>query len=217
MTYDPDRDHRRSIRLRDYDYSSAGAYFVTILVKQRECPLGEVVDGEMRLSEIGEIVRAVWDSLPQRYPGVELDEFGIMPNHTHGIIVIMPEAERAALQAASARAAAGVEIARPDTVRAVHEPPLRRGLHTPPPSPAPATAQDRRRMLLPKIIGYFKMNTAKRANLLRDMSGQPFWHRDYYEHVIRNRAELERIREYIANNPLKWELDQLHPDVPSKW
>jgi putative transposase len=76
---------------------------------------------------------------------------------------------------------------------------------------------DRRRMLLPKIIGYFKMNAAKRANLLRDMSGQSFWHRDYYEHVIRNRAELERIREYIANNPLKWELDQLHPDVPSKW
>ena len=72
-------------------------------------------------------------------------------------------------------------------------------------------------MLLPKVIGYFKMNTAKRANLLRALPGEPFWQRDYYEHVIRNRAELEHIRDYIANNPLKWELDQLHPDNPSKW
>jgi REP element-mobilizing transposase RayT len=81
----------------------------------------------------------------------------------------------------------------------------------------PSTAQERRRMLLPKVIGYFKMNTAKRANLLRALPGEPFWQRDYYEHVIRNRVELERIRDYIANNPLKWELDQLHPDNPSKW
>ena len=72
-------------------------------------------------------------------------------------------------------------------------------------------------MLLPKIIGYFKMNTAKRANQIRSMPGAPFWQRDYYEHVIRDEADLRRIRDYIASNPLKWELDQIHPDNPSKW
>ena len=93
MSYDPDRHHRRSIRLRNYDYSSAGTYFVTILVKDRECLLGEIVDGKMHLSEIGVVVRDIWETLPERYPGVELDESVIMPNHTHGVIVITPEAE----------------------------------------------------------------------------------------------------------------------------
>ena len=206
MSYDPDRHHRRSIRLRNYDYSSAGAYFVTILVKDRECLLGQVADGEMRLSEIGEVVRAIWESLPERYPGVELDESVIMPNHMHGIIVITPEAEQAAVADWDARRSAR-------EVRAVHEPPLRA-----PPlrSPAP-TALERRRMLLPKIVGYFKMNTAKRANQIRSMPGAPFWQRDYYEHVIRDEYDLQRIRDYIAGNPLKWELDQVHPDNPSKW
>jgi len=208
MTYDPDRHHRRSIRLRNYDYSSAGAYFVTILVKDRECLLGEIVHGEMRLSEIGEVVRDIWESLPERYPGVELDESVIMPNHKHGIIVITPEAEQMATKASDGFAREGVAY----SVRAVHEPPLRT-----PVDPALPSAQDRRRMLLPKIIGYFKMNVAKRANQIRLMPGMPFWQRDYYEHVIRDEADLRRIRDYIASNPLKWELDQMHPNNPSKW
>jgi len=218
MSYDPTRHHRRSIRLRNYDYSSAGAYFVSILVKQRECLLGEVVDGEIRLSEIGEIAEAIWERLPERYPGVELDEFVVMPNHVHGIIVITVEAEGAISQTVGAYG----RVSSGEVVRAVHEPPLRAPpLRSPvrelSRSTAPPTAQERRRMLLPKIIGYFKMNTAKRANLLRALPGVPFWQRDYYEHVIRDPAELERIRDYVAHNPLKWELDQVHPDNPSKW
>ena len=72
-------------------------------------------------------------------------------------------------------------------------------------------------MLLPKIIGYFKMNAAKRANIILDSSGEPFWQRNYYEHIIRNTAELDRIRAYIHNNPAKWSEDQLQPGYPSKW
>ena len=129
MSYDPERHHRRSIRLRNYDYSSAGAYFVTILIKDRECLLGEVVDGEMRLSEMGEVVRAIWESLPERYPGVELDESVIMPNHMHGIIVITPEAERAATKApdtdVDVNESQSVRAGTASAVRAVHEPPLR--------------------------------------------------------------------------------------------
>jgi REP element-mobilizing transposase RayT len=89
MTFNPDIHHRRSIRLRDYDYSQVGAYFVTICAWQRECLFGEIVDGEMRLNEMGRIICAVWNDLPNHYRHVELDEFVAMPNHVHGIIVIV--------------------------------------------------------------------------------------------------------------------------------
>ena len=72
-------------------------------------------------------------------------------------------------------------------------------------------------MLLPKIIGYFKMNAAKRANIILDSSGEPFWQRNYYEHIIHSTAELDRIRAYIHNNPAKWSEDHLQPDYPSRW
>ncbi|MCO6451868.1 MAG: transposase [Caldilineales bacterium] len=197
MPYDPNRHHRRSIRLQGYDYSRAGAYFVTILVKDRACVLGEVVEGEMRLSEVGEVVQEVWDSLPARYPGVETDAFVVMPNHVHGIIVITDEGEATARESSAHR----VDV-RADHVRADHD------------LPQP---QPRRQMLLPKIIGYFKMNAAKRANLILGAAGQPFWQRNYYEHIIRDADALNRIRTYIANNPAKWYEDQLQPDYPSKW
>jgi putative transposase len=86
MLYDPGRHHRRSIRLRDYDYSQAGAYFVTICTHDRQCVFGDIVDGQMQLNACGQQVEAVWHALPERFPGVELDEYVMMPNHVHGII-----------------------------------------------------------------------------------------------------------------------------------
>jgi len=88
MRFDPDKHHRRSIRLKGYDYSQAGAYFVTICTKARGCLFGEIIDGEMVLNPFGEVVQACWDDLPRHYPHVELDAFVIMPNHAHGIIMI---------------------------------------------------------------------------------------------------------------------------------
>jgi len=219
MTYDPERHRRRSIRLQGYDYSRAGAYFVTIVVKNRTCLLGEVVDGKMRVSEVGIAVQEVLDSLPVRYPGVEIDAFVIMPNHVHVIIVITEEAEAVARQG-GARA----NDTRLDDVRADHDLPLPAPTvpHTETKGSTTLSEQDtnrlhRRQMLLPKIIGYFKMNAAKRANLILDASGQPFWQRNYYEHIIRDAHSLDRIRTYIANNPAKWSEDQLQPGYPSKW
>jgi len=84
----PDKHHRHSIRLKDYDYSQAGAYFVTICTRDREGLFGEIAEGLMRLSPFGEIIRACWDNLPRHYPHVALDAFVIMPNHIHGIIVL---------------------------------------------------------------------------------------------------------------------------------
>jgi REP element-mobilizing transposase RayT len=88
MKYNPDIHRRRSIRLKGYDYSQAGMYFVTICVQNRECLFGEIIDGEMILNKYGKIVQMVWEALPQHYPHVQLGEFVGMPNHIHGIIVI---------------------------------------------------------------------------------------------------------------------------------
>lgn len=82
------RRRRNRLRLRGYDYSSAGAYFVTIVTEGRLCMFGEVVAGEMRLNEAGEAVRQGWESLEERYRHVALDAFVVMPNHLHGVVVI---------------------------------------------------------------------------------------------------------------------------------
>jgi putative transposase len=91
MKYDPAIHHRRSIRLQDYDYSQAGAYFVTICTQGRECLLGEVVDALLSRSQYGEIVEQVWHQIPHHFSSVTLDAAVIMPNHFHGIIVIAEE------------------------------------------------------------------------------------------------------------------------------
>ncbi len=88
MPYDPQRHHRRSIRLRGYDYSNAGVYFVTLCVRDRICLFGEVLDGAMRLNDMGRKVEGLWKELPSRFPRVAIDEFVVMPNHFHGIIVL---------------------------------------------------------------------------------------------------------------------------------
>jgi REP element-mobilizing transposase RayT len=177
---------RRSIRLPEYDYSSPGAYFITLVAREREHLFGTIENGCMHLNACGEIVWEIWKSLPQRYSRIRLDEAVVMPNHFHGILWI------------ESPAAAGVG--------AIHE--------LPQPQPQPeeedfeARRIRRRRMLLPKVIGYFKMNSARRINQLRGTPGIPVWQRNYYEHIIRNEGALHRIRRYIRNNPLRWENDR---------
>jgi len=157
------RRNRKSFRLKDYNYSQEGGYFVTVCTENRKAYF-------VKFPELQEILQTQWIELGNKFPNIKLDEFIIMPNHIHGIIFI---------------------------VGAIHELPLQQ--------------QYRRKMLLPKIIGYFKMKTAKQVNQVLNRSGQPFWQRNYYEHIIRNENELNRIREYIQNNPLKWELDRENP------
>ncbi len=177
----PNYQHRRRpARLREYDYSAPGAYFVTVCTEGKRRIFGEITDGQMRLNEAGRMVQEVWEQLPRRYPNVELDSFVVMPNHVHGILCI--------------------------TVGAIHELPLRE---------LPTHEQlethlniKRRNMLLPKVIGFFKMNSAKMVNRMRQTPGQPVWQRGYYEHIVRRTDRMSRIREYILNNPLRWELDR---------
>ena len=177
MVYDPQLHHRRSIRLRDYDYSWAGWYFVTLCTHGRECILGKAMNDSILETDLGKLVRETWAHLPNHY-AVELDDFVMMPNHIHGIIII-----------------------RDSTVGAIHESPLRKDAKS-----------KRRKMLLSKIIGRFKMTSAKRINLLRETPGRPAWQRGFYEHIIRNDTDLHRIRIYMKNNPLQWALDEENPE-----
>ena len=172
MKYDPDRHHRRSIRLKGYDYSQAGAYFVTICTQNRELLLGEIVNGTMRVNPFGEIANACWDDLPRHYPYVKLDTFVVMPNHVHAIIGLADDA------------IAGADF-----------------------NPAPAGT----RHGLAEIVRAFKTFSARRINILRNTLGTPVWQRNYYEHVVRDETDLNNIRQYVINNPVKWEEDKNNP------
>ena len=88
MPYDPQKHHRRSIRLKGYDYTQPGAYYVTLCTKARQCLFGDVIKGEMRLNSLGHIAFTCWQAIPEHFPHVELDAFVVMPNHLHGILVI---------------------------------------------------------------------------------------------------------------------------------
>ena len=88
MKYNPDKHHRRSIRLKEYDYSQAGWYFVTVCTHEKICQFGNIINMKMIFNDGGKIAETCWLDIPKHYPNVELDEFVIMPNHVHGIIVI---------------------------------------------------------------------------------------------------------------------------------
>ena len=90
MRYDPDKHHRRSIRLKGYDYSQPGAYFVTLCVQERECLFGEIVDGEMQLNDAGRMIEHWWGELTRKFSSVALDEWIVMPNHLHGLLFFRP-------------------------------------------------------------------------------------------------------------------------------
>jgi REP element-mobilizing transposase RayT len=86
VNYNPDLHHRRSIRLRDYDYAQAGAYFIALCARYRRYRFGGVDGTDMRMNDAGKMLTEVWNSLPQRFPDTDLDAFVVMPNHVHGII-----------------------------------------------------------------------------------------------------------------------------------
>jgi len=169
----PRNRRRRSIRLQDYDYALAGAYFITIVAKDRQCLFGEIVDGQIQLNDWGQIVQDEWEKSAQIRKEIELDEFVIMPNHIHGIVVITGTAERATGRSP------------------LQSGPTKRSLGA--------------------FIGGFKSAVTKRINDLRGAPSALVWQRNYFEHVIRDDDSLNRIRQYILQNPTQWEFDRENP------
>jgi putative transposase len=196
MKYNPDKHHRRSIRLQEYDYSGSGSYFLTICAYQRQCLFGEVVNSAMILNEFGAIVADEWEKSAIIRPTLELDTWVVMPNHFHGIVTINNPVG-ANNNPVGAQSFAPLQFTHIDDQHSYE-------LHRKPRS-------------LGSFVAGFKTSVTRRINAIRETPNIPVWQRNYYEHIIRDEETWQRLRQYIANNPISWELDQLHPDNPSKW
>jgi len=192
MPYDPEKHDRRSIRLPNHDYGRPGAYFVTICIHNRVCLFGDVVQGQMRLNPFGRIVRDEWHRIERVRDNVTLDAFVVMPNHVHGVIVITGDADD------SDGTGGGNSDRCRDMARRVPTGPTRRFG-----KPRPGS--------LPTIVGAFKSAATRRINRRRNTPGASVWQRNYYEHVVRGRRDLDRIRRYIRQNPARWHRDRNHP------
>jgi putative transposase len=163
--YNPQYHHRRSIRLRNYDYSQCGRYFVTICIQNRECLLGSISQGHFLASESGKVVQQSLKALQQNHPETTIESWVVMPNHIHFILEIHQQTDVA----------------------------------------------------LGELVRQFKYTTTKQINALRNSPGTKIWQRNYYENIIRTDRGHQIIRDYIQQNPIRWEIDQLHPQIPSKW
>ena len=180
-----DKLQRKSIRLKEYDYAAIGYYFITICTHLRECLFGEIINEKMVLNRNGKIIHTEWLKTPVIRPNVRLDEFVIMPNHLHGILVIEYSMNRD--NGCNGR---GVMHYTPTEIQ-TEIPHLRSPSQT-----------------IGSIVRGFKSAVTKQINGIRNTPGYPIWQRNYYERIIRNDRELFNIRQYIISNPLKWEWDK---------
>ena len=200
VPFDPKNYHRRSIRLKGYDYTQPGAYFVTICTRDRELLFGNVIDGVMHLNRMGLAVQKTWLDLPRPYPYADLDAFVIMPNHVHGVIVLTDDGGGGSVPR---------QPSAPEQIQA-GQVPLANQVET---RPCPGVKP---RHGLPEIVRAFKSFSARRVNALRCTCSVPVWQRNYYEHIVRDHDECGRIRQYIENNPEEWDRDIENPTFPRR-
>ena len=189
--FNPDIHHRKSIRLKDYDYSQKGAYFVTICVNNMVCLFGDVVDNTMVLNDAGKMVDSFIHALPNKFNRITIDAYTIMPNHMHGIILInaadvMGEHTGSPLRSNKNNDVGADQRVCPD-----------------------ANYANTEKITLPRVMQWFKtMTTNAYIAGVKQSHWPPFhnklWQQNYYEHIIRNDDELNTVREYIIHNPHKW-------------
>ncbi|MCA4776107.1 transposase [Empedobacter stercoris] len=211
--YNPNKHHRRSIRLVGYDYSQAGLYFVTICCEDKMCRFGQVKNGTMVLNEYGQIAHDEWVKTAQIRPNVQLHEFVVMPNHIHGIIQLL-DIGRGELHSPDNN-----ELHSPDN-NELHSPDNNE-LHSPDnnelhlydennwgvcKTPLRGPSQT-----IGAIVRGYKSSVTKQINLLCAFDAPiKLWQRNYYDHIIRNEQSYQRISEYIFNNPAKWKEDKFY-------
>lgn len=168
---------RRSIRLKGYDYSRPGAYFLTMCTAERGCLFGVIADDAMSLNACGDIAAEEWLRSGEIRREIGLDAFVVMPNHVHGVVFI--------------NVGAIVDVGATGRSPVQHAGPPPRSLGA--------------------FVAGYKSAVTVRINRVRDTPGAPVWQRNYYEHIIRDEAALERIRRYIAENPARWPHDRDNP------
>ena len=188
MTLYKNKYRIESARCPNWDYTSNGYYFVTICTRDRQCFFGDIKAGKMELSDIGSIIAQEWQKTPKIRPNVQLDEWVVMPNHFHGIIIIN------------------------NPVDTFNNPvdTFRRNASTD--RNASTNNKNKSRLKsnsLGSIIGQFKSVCTKQ---IWKMGFTDFgWQSRFHDHIIRDEAALSRIRQYIINNPTKWEQDKNNP------
>lgn len=182
MIFNPEKHRGRSVRLKEYDYSQPGEYFVTICSWLRSFIFGEVINGKMELNEYGMVLEQEWLNINNGRHNVDLDQFVVMPNHVHGIVVINRRGEGG-------------------TPKNNIKYSLQKGGETLP----------LHKQTLGEIVAYFKNVTTRQINIIRSTPETPVWQRNYFEHSIRNETEMNKIWEYIRSNPVRWAFDKDNP------
>jgi REP element-mobilizing transposase RayT len=233
--YNPNIHHRRSIRLKGYDYTQAGLYFITICCQDRACLFGKIENGEMILNNAGKMVETEWLKLRERFKNIELHEFVIMPNHFHAILeivratlVVAPNADliapnvdliapnvnliapNANLIASNANLiASNVDLIAPNVDVVKHDGEITKPQNGQPRGIAPAEKT------VGNMLGAFQsIVTVEYIRGVKNIGWKPFngklWQRNYYEIIIRNEQSYQNISKYIINNPAKWAADKFY-------
>lgn len=189
--YNPHIHRRRSIRLKGYDYTQKGLYFITICVRHRQYLFGNIVHGTMIHNDAGRMVENEWLKLPKRFTNIRLHEYIVMPNHFHAILEIV---------------GATLVVAQTDDAEAMKRQPQ---------SIAPTIiTNDTYGKSVGDIVGAFQsIVTVEYIRGVKHLGWQPFhgtlWQRNYWEHIIRNERAYRNNSQYIVNNPAQWENDRL--------
>jgi REP element-mobilizing transposase RayT len=198
MSYDPNIHHRHSIRLKGYDYSQEGLYFITICCQGRICRFGKIKNGKMILNDTGNIAQQCWLDIPQHFPHVELHEYVVMPNHIHGIVELTETGvvdecgdERRGEKFFALQNKCVGECGDKCEGEKFFAPTAQR------PHGASRT--------IGSIIRGFKIGVTKQL-------GGSIWQRNYYEHIIRNEQAYQNISNYIIHNPETWRNDQFYSE-----
>lgn len=187
---------RRSVRLRDYDYTQPGAYFVTICAADKQCVFGSVNDGHVTLNNSGRSVEECWLAIPQHFPLARLDAHIVMPNHLHGVIVISHELVNPDLRGeAFVREISEYQQTEEQMLRPY-------ALDNHPLGTVPGSVG--------AIVQNFKSVSTRKINKASGGAGVSVWQRNYYEHVIRDQRSLDDVRQYILANPWNWPQDSYH-------
>lgn len=192
MRYNPLKHNRRSIRLKNYDYSKGGLYFITLVCQDRIPFFGHIKDGKTHLNEAGRMIEEQYLELKKRFPNIKLHEYIIMPDHFHSIIEMLPPPHEQASCLPPNNSEENIKR-------------LKR---------RPKGADSTKPLRLGDIIGAFKsITTVEYIKGVKAHNWKTFrkrlWLRNYYEHIIRNERAYRNITNYIINNPKKWEEDKL--------